>query len=103
MLKSIASYVWVNTPAWIKWPIVLIVGPNLTVCAIVFFALIVPFQHDQIRAYVDPINETRDRQIQHIIEVQAIRDQAILETLNRLDRHQSIMFQAMQTRHNVNP
>lgn len=100
MLKSIGSYIWINTPAWIKWPVVLIVGPNLTVCAVIFFLLIVPFQKEAIRAYVDPLRDQRDRQIKHILDNQAIRDQAILDTLNRLDRHQSIMFQAMQARQN---
>jgi hypothetical protein len=98
MFKEICFFVWDRTPAWIKWPFILIVGPNLTVCVILFFAFIVPWQREAIRAYVEPRAVRRDAEIRHIVDAQKIRDEAIISTLNRLDRHQSIMFEAITRR-----
>lgn len=98
MVKEVGAFIWLHTPAWIKWPIILIVGPNLTVCVIVFFVFVVPWQEEAVRAYVEPREVRRDLEIKNILESQKIRDEAILGTLNRLDRHQSIMFEVMNRR-----
>lgn len=89
---------WDAIPAWVKWPIAIIVIPNLVVNAIILFTWGVPFIHSEIDAKIIPMRERRDEQIANMLKLQEVHNQAMLEGLKRVEQHQALTYQALLQR-----
>lgn len=83
-IKEVAVWLWTKCPWFIKWPFVVIVGPNLTVNTIIFFTLMVPWVKTTLHAEIVPLREARDRQIEAIVREQSLQNAAIIQRLNDL-------------------
>jgi hypothetical protein len=62
MIKAAAEFIWEKTPWWVKWPAIVIVGPNLTVNFFVFFVYVAPWVNQNIHATVRTYEDKRDAQ-----------------------------------------
>jgi len=87
--------VWNKCPWFIKWPVVVIVGPNLTVNIMVFVMFVAPWVDGRIQAHIIPRAEKRDVEIKHIIELQSLQNRQTLEAIGQLNQQQSLMFAEM--------
>lgn len=86
---------WNSFPSWIKWPLAIIVIPNLIILSILFFTLFIPWHHASIMATITPIEERRELQIQNLVQVQTLQYEGVKGTLQRIEQHQAIMYQAL--------
>lgn len=94
MLNTIATYVWSRIPWWIKVPLVVWVFPLAVIITLIFFLWVQPWYRSEIHATIAPYEERRDAQIIHLMTSQAIRDEAILGRLERMDTHINLIYQA---------
>lgn len=95
MLKEAFKYFWTKTPWWFKAPMILIVTPMAAVSIILWYSLFLPWQTNQIEATVLSYNEKRDLKYESLVEKQNLINLQTKESLERLDRHQSLMFELM--------
>lgn len=86
---------WEKVPAWIRWPFILIVGPNLTVFAVVFYVMIVPWHQKSVRAMILTYEEKRDMQIEHILEVQNLQNRQMMDGIARLENQNQKIIDAL--------
>lgn len=90
--------IWPKLPSWIKWPLIIIVAPNLIILMILFFTLFVPWLDNRILATITPIREMRDIQIQNMITLQEVHNKNVLNSLQRIEQHQGVLYQALLDR-----
>lgn len=86
---------WGNIPSWIKWPFIIIIGPNLTVMVIIFFFWIVPWYNKSMHATIMSYEEKRDIQMQAIVTDQKLQYEYVQGSLQRIEQHQAIMYSAL--------
>lgn len=94
ILKDASIYFWNVCPWWIKWPFVVIVGPNLTVNALIFYFCIVPWTVKTINATITPMKERRDVEIANIISTQQLQNDAIIVQLRDLKELNKMALEA---------
>lgn len=88
------NWVWEKCPWWIKLPALVIVGPNLIVNIIIFYAFLVPFFTSNFYTLATPMKNQRDVQIAHIVEINNIKYTQIQEQMKEFRQQQSLMYQA---------
>jgi hypothetical protein len=89
---------WDSIPTWIKWPIAIIIVPNLVVTSLIFFIWGVPWFNSAIDARIMPLAEKRDLKIQAIVREQTMQFETVNTSLQRIEQHQAIMYQALLER-----
>jgi hypothetical protein len=89
---------WGKFPAWIRWPLLIIVAPNLVILSVLFFTMFVPWLDHRIDANVKPWRDQQDLKTTHLIEVQTLQYQTITQSIQRIEQHQGVMYQALLDR-----
>lgn len=90
-----AIELWGKLPAWIRWPLIIIVAPNLIILSILFFTLFVPWHYATIDATILTYKEKRDLQIENMIQTQKLQYESLNTSLTRIEEHQKIMYKAL--------
>lgn len=93
IFKSIALWLWNATPWWFKAPFLFIMTPIALVTVILWYALFLPWQNNQIQATVTNFNEKRDMKYEMLVERQNYINEQTKESLERIDRHQIVMME----------
>jgi ABC-type bacteriocin/lantibiotic exporter with double-glycine peptidase domain len=86
------KYIWEKTPWYFKWVLGIIVVPNIIVNAIIFVFWFSPWLNNNVEGKILRQKEIRDIQINAMVETQSIQNEAIIERLDTLNQHQSLVL-----------
>jgi hypothetical protein len=93
--KEVIGTIWSKTPTVVKWYFGVVVIPNLIVFGAIFYIWGVPWHYNTIHATILTYEEKRDLQTIHLIEKQQIQNDITNATLQRIERQQETVVQAM--------
>ena len=95
MIKTAATWLWTNTPWYVKGIFAIIVIPNFVFNAIIFFVWFLPWHTQTIQASSITTSDKIESQILHSIEKQTIINQNMNDNILRMERHQSLFMSAV--------
>ena len=92
MIHQALDWVWDKVPWFIKWPVIVLVGPT------VFASMFVSWHSSSIHATIRPYEEARDNQIKAIEEKRNLELEYVKDGVGEIREQNRLIYQELLRR-----